>query len=238
MSTAESSRFPDPPYSPELLADLDADHFAPDVAAHIRDRITDDPDAQRTLAALGRVRTELTAPIVVETPPDWVNDRTQHTLAAIRQDLSRTGGSPRRRPVRRFTALLAAAAALVVAVTVAALVLFASGARDVAPSMHAHPSTAVPPQATPVDVTAALSVLGRTDGAPFSSTAALRRCTAANDISADTPVLGSGPVQLDGSADAVILLGTGVAGRFLALVVGRDCDTGNPATVSRTVIGG
>jgi hypothetical protein len=36
----------------------------------------------------------------------------------------------------------------------------------------------------------------------------------------------------------VILLGTGVAGRFLALVVGPDCDTGNPATVSRTTIGG
>ena len=44
-------------------------------------------------------------------------------------------------------------------------------------------------------------------------------------------------ITVGGRPAAVILLSTGVAGRFEALVVGLDCDTNNPATVSRTVIG-
>ena len=87
------------------------------------------------------------------------------------------------------------------------------------------------------DRVAMLSVFGRTDAAPFGSIERLRRCTAANGVADDVPVVGSGPVTLSGRPAAVILLGSGVAGRFTALAVGLDCDTDRPSTISRTELG-
>ena len=51
-------------------------------------------------------------------------------------------------------------------------------------------------------------------------------------------IVGSGRVSLRDHDDAVaILLSTGVAGVFDALVVGSDCTTDNPSTISRTTVG-
>ncbi len=247
LRSAESPDFPQPPYSVDLLIDLDAGVLEPDVAAHIRSRLADDPGAREVLAALADLRVDLHDLPVPERPvPEWVDARTQQTLARIAAEVG--GGSgvtplARRRPLRsapQAVGLLSVAAAVLVAVIVG-VVLVSHSARTGAPSSQADrtpaSSSVVPTVATP-GAAAALSVLGRTDGAPFASTAALRRCTAANGVSAATPVLGSGPVTVNGVRQVVILLATGTAGRFLALVVGPECDSGNPATISRTIIGG
>lgn len=282
------SRLPEPPFSVELLADLDAGVLDAATAAHVRERIAADPDARRILAALARTRADLKAtPVPTEPPPSWVDDRTRDTLATIRSEVlhrsaahsppaddpaadphadlsTRTPvpgnepvtplrASPRRasrRPSAWTWAALGAAAAVIVAVVAGIVVgtrpasqpvAAESGTRSsaLAPStpVTTAPNTSTPNNTEPIDTVAVLSVLGRTDGAPFSSPAALRRCTAANGIPAATPVVGSGPVRIGGVARVVILLGTGVAGRFDALVVGVECDTGRPALHSRTRIG-
>lgn len=245
-------RYPDPPYSVDLLADLDAGVLDPDVAAHIRSRIPEDPGAVEVLAALTRVRTELRElPLTAEPVPDWVDARTQQTLAAIRDDVSAAGprASATLTPLphrRRLTstpqavALLSVAAAVLVAVIVGMVLVTRSTTPGDAPETQAQQqlsSTTVSNAGAP-NPAVALSVLGRTDAAPFGSPEALRRCTAANGVAPNIPVLGSGPVMINGSSRVVILLGTGVAGRFRALVVGADCDTGNPALISQTIIGG
>ena len=96
----------------------------------------------------------------------------------------------------------------------------------------------LPGPAGPADIAVALSVLGRTDGAPFGSVEALRRCTAAHLVPVEVVIVGSGRILVDGTGAAAILLSTGVAGRFDALIVGLDCDLGNPALISRGIVGG
>ena len=67
---------------------------------------------------------------------------------------------------------------------------------------------------------------------------ALRRCTAAHLVPVEVVIVGSGRILVDGTGAAAILLSTGVAGRFDALIVGLDCDLGNPALISRGIVGG
>ncbi|GAA1483122.1 hypothetical protein GCM10009624_35620 [Gordonia sinesedis] len=319
--------YPEPPYSPELLADLHAGILPDDVAAHITARLPDDPAARQVLAALDRTRADLRgAPLDIGGVPTSVDARTRDTLAAIRRDVqasrhrpdapSGTAHAPATRPAstappptapqptapqptappptappptappptappptapqptapqspgppplappptpsgvlaldqaraRRRSRNQRAAAGFAVAAVVVAIVALTvtvvlnrssgDGPSRAQPTSTASTGVAGAPGGDASDV-AMLAVLGKTDGAPFGSPEALRRCTAANDIPATTPVVGSGEVTLDGTRRIVILLGTGVAGRFTALVVDRGCDTGNPAFVSRTTIGG
>ena len=247
MTLPGSSHHPEPPYSVELLADLDAGLLDEDVAAHIRSRIDQDPDAQETLAALARTRADLSALRDDVTPtPQWVTDRTTQTLGDLSTDAADDPlspglstpdlQSPRGLRPRWNTIALVGAAAVIIAIVVATIGIAADRGRST--PVQAGPSTAISPPERPSVDAGVLSVLGRTDSAPFGSAAALRRCTQANDVPDTTPVLGSGPVTIDGTAQTVILLGTGRAGRFEAFVVGRDCDLGNPSLHSRTIIGG
>ncbi|WLP88510.1 hypothetical protein Q9K23_12820 [Gordonia sp. NB41Y] len=231
---------PEPPFPVKLLADLDAGVLDERTSAHIRSRIVDDPGAQAVLDALARTREDLKSlPVDPQPVPDWVDARTQQTLAAISAEVAAGSSSltdRRRRRSGRMFAVLGAAAAIVVAVVAIGVVFLRPDTNSVVPQANNSQSQLSTPAAPP-DAAAVLSVLGRTDGAPFSSPQALRRCTSANGIPDTTAVLGSGEVTLDGTPQVVILLSTGTAGRFLALVVGHDCDTGNPATRSSTVIG-
>ncbi len=251
--------YPEPPYSEELLADFHAGALPDDVTAHLRRRIADDPSALRVLAALDRTTDALHArPLEPVRVPEDVDAKITSTLAAIRAEsvpaashaAAHTSAEPvvdlaqrrrRRSPSRaRIAAIVvgtAAAVALLVGVVTAALTTTDNAPDRGVLAQRSSASTATS-GLDGVEKAAALSVLGKRAHAPFGSDAALRRCTAANGVPASTPVLGSGEITVGGSTQAVILLGTGVAGRFDALVVDRDCDTGNPATVSRTRLGG
>lgn len=219
---------PEPPYSPELIADLHADALAPDVAAHIRARIVDDPQAQETLASLDRTQALLRGlPIVEREVPPAVHAATDRTLARIAADQRRPPATHQRR-VRA----VAIAASLLIVVAVALTAWQVTRSDDPAPTIARPPSTL-----TAGEAATALSFVGRSTAAPFESMIALRRCTAANDVPASTPVVGSGETRLRQRLTIVILLATGVAGRFDVLLVRPGCDTGNPATIARSTIG-
>lgn len=241
-SAAGLSRRPEPPYPLDLIADLHADALPADVAAHIRSRLVDDPHARSVLAALDQTTQDLRDVPVVQMPvPPAVAAMTRQTLDTISAEVSAVGGgtvvAPRReRHFRRWAAAATAGAAAVAAIAAVSVALVRSP--EPSTPVQAQPST-TGGQVAPGDRVTLLSVLGDHDFAPFGSEAALRRCTAANGVSADTGIVGSGPVTLQGRDDAVaILLSTGVAGVFDALVVGRDCRRDNPSTISRTTIGG
>ncbi|MDL9936608.1 hypothetical protein QSJ18_07620 [Gordonia sp. ABSL1-1] len=220
---------PEPPYSTELLADLHAGVLASDVAAHMRVRIAADADAQAVLAALDATQADLAdSPVDIVGAPDAVHLATANTLAGLSAP-----SAPAERP-RRSTAWLTAAAAAAVLIIGGLGLASTLGHDDDTAPIPTDPSS---PAAVSLDRAAAFRVLGRTDNAPFDSAAAVRRCVAANGVSDSAVVVGSGPIAIDGESAAIILLSTGVAGRFDALVVGLDCDTGNPATITRTIVG-
>ncbi|WP_124709445.1 anti-sigma factor family protein [Gordonia insulae] len=242
-----ASRYPQPPYPVDLLADLHAGVLPPDVADHIRAHLADDPQAQSVLDALDRTVAQLSGAPVASVPvPSAVVARTAQTLDSIRSEVSSTGDgtvaalptpSDRARRNRWFAAGGIAAAAAVVAAVAISISVVRTPSTD--PPVQAQPSASgTIGDLAPGERVALLSVLGRNDVAPFPSEAALRRCLAANGVAADTVILGTGPVTVRDRQAVVILLGTGVAGRFDALVVGPDCATGNPATISRSLIGG
>ncbi|MGC4960780.1 hypothetical protein [Gordonia sp. DT101] len=242
-SDSTASRYPQPPYSTDLLADLHADVLPPDVAEYMRSRITDDPDARAVLDALDRTTAQLRGAAVPSVPvPAEVASRTRQTLDEIGAEASATGGTVvgiaerRRRKVPARWLAAGGVAAAIVAVLAITVGVLRSPASD--PPMQAEPSGHTTTDLQPGDHAALLSVLGKKDFAPFGSQEALRRCTGANGVAADTVVLGTGAVTVRGHQSVVILLSTGTAGRFDALVVAPYCTTGNPARISRTVIGG
>lgn len=238
---ASAGRYPQPPFSVDLLADLHAGVLEADVAEHVWARIDDDPSAREILAALDRTLADIgSAPLESVPVPASVHARTEDTLASIRAEVTTANGGnivgladTRKQGRARRWALVGMAGAAAIA-AVLAISLGITRDPGVAPDLQAGPTTTLdgPGRAT------ALSYLGRSDHAPFGSEAALRACTGANGVAPTTPVLGSGPVAIDGRDGIVILLGTGVAGRFEALVVGTDCAADRPSTISRTIIGG
>ncbi|AFR51350.1 hypothetical protein [Gordonia sp. KTR9] len=248
----ETSDLPDPPYSADILADLHAGALPDHVAAHIRSQIADDPAAQSVLAALDRTALDLRAAGPAPAPvPDNVRDDVAAALAALGREApapvdlaaarrGRRSGDPSARTHRRTaTRMLVAAAAVVVVAAGSLGVLRLVSDSDATPDRTPRAqSSSAPAGSGPADVAVALAVLGRTDGAPFGSVEALRRCTAAHRVSADVVIVGSGRILVDGSGAAAILLSTGIAGRFDALIVGLDCDLGNPALISRGIVGG
>lgn len=231
---------PMPPYPVDLLADLHADVLPERVAAHIRAHL--DADARRTLAALDATVADLRSAPVVEVPvPDHVLARTDATLAAIRDEVSASSPStviplPRRRR-SVWPALLTAAAAIIAVVAVGVgITSFGDNSPD---HLDAADTTTTPTVETITDADQAqlLSALGNRSPA-FATEAALRGCTQANAIPDSTEVLGSQRITVQGRNAIVVLLSTGVAGRFDALVVGLDCGPGQPSTITRTTIGG
>lgn len=238
-SDGGTDRRPEPPFSVDLLADYHADVLPADVAHHISRRLPDDPHAQTVLEALDRTVADLRRmPLLPADPPPHVEAMTTRTLAAIRDEVSGSRPAPvlpieSARTFRRPARWLAAGAVAAAVAGVLAISFFGPHRTETGTSAS-KPSIGVqgPDRAT------LLSVLGRSGHQPFESTAALRRCTAANGVPDTTPVVGSGPVTVEDQQAVVILLGTGVAGRFDALVVGTDCTAGHPSTISRTRIGG
>ncbi|WP_439030902.1 hypothetical protein [Gordonia terrae] len=241
-----SGDLPDPPYSAETLADYHAGALSERVADHIRARIADDPAAQSILDGLDRTVADLrsTGPEITAAP-DPVRVDVEATLTALRGSVQEPTHLDTRRRVRGSSPdggrasvgrWLAAAAAVLVVVA-GSVGIFRMLSSPDAPPPQARPAP-TQPAPDPVGTATALSVLGRTDGAPFGSVAALRRCTAAHLIPVHVVIVGSGRITVRGTAAAAILMSTGVAGRFDALIVGLDCDTGNPAFISRSVIGG
>lgn len=199
-------------------------------------------DVAATLAALAREGPNASDPRPGPTTPSGrppeVPGRAPVDLTAARR--GRRSADPTGRGTRRQAGrlLLAAAAVIVVAAGSVGVLRLVAAPDTTDPGQAPRAQSSAPTPDSAGDAAVALSVLGRTDGAPFGSVEALRRCTAAHLVPAETVVVGSGRIVVDGSGAAAILLSTGVAGRFDALVVGLDCDLGNPALISRGIVGG
>lgn len=224
---------PEPPYSVDVVADLHAGVYPDDIAELLRPRVLADPDSMAIWNALETTTGQLRDGVADSEPlPDYA----QATLEATLRSLYDPGPAQPAIPLwRRHSGALIglAAAAAVAGIAVATTFAFTGGSAEpaLAEQQQGPTSVDVPAEAT------LLTALGRTDTSAFPDVAARDRCLAANGIAPNATVLGIGSLDTGGDPSTVILLATGTIGRFDALVVGAACDTGSPATISRTTIG-
>lgn len=229
------------PASQRVLAALDA--TVDDLLAAPVEPVEPPPAVSAAIdATLRALRDEMASPRTASSPGD-------EPTGVISLADAREARRRRNLGIAVAAAVLAAVVGGVVAVTTASRptsdtsTVRADPSSAAGPSSAASPSSAAaPPAATGVtgSPVALLSVVGREDptlGDPRDPASRLRGCLAANGVSGSVPVLGSGPVVLDGQRRTVVLLTTGVAGRFDALVVGEGCGPGRPEFVSRQTIG-
>ncbi|WP_127784532.1 hypothetical protein [Rhodococcus sp. X156] len=233
----------DPPYPLDLIADLHAGVLEPDLAEALWPRAAADPHAAQILAALDATVAQLStahAPDAGPVPAELAA-RIDAALAAEPAGVGDLAAArTRRRSSRRTTtAAVAGLSAAAVAAVVALSVTL--GPQDVTgtPQAISTPSSAA---VAPLDLGSgtpgpqALRAVGKQDLGPLAADA-LAGCLTANGFPATAPVLGSSEVVLDGQPGVLLLLPTGQAAVFTALVVGPDCATDNAATRSRVDIG-
>lgn len=227
---------PEPPYPAELLADLHADALPADVAAHIRSRIVDDAAAQEILASLDQTVALLrNAPLEAVDAPPAVRAATDRTLADVRSAAPQP--SPARSRAKFGTgARVALTAAAVVVIAAIGISLWQAARPDDQPaSVATHQPVGL---LNASDAAVAFSFIGHTAGPPFASAEDVRRCTAANGVAAAVGVVGYGQAQINRKPTVLIVLGTGMAGRFDVLMVAPGCTTDRPATIGWRRIGG
>lgn len=225
--------FPEPPFAPEVIADLHAGALDDDVAAHVRSRLPQDPAAQQVLESLQATTAALNglpAPDVVV--PESVRAASEETLGRLEE----AGPAPTEEtpeedvsgPSRRFSAIWLVAAAVVGVFLggVLVAVLMAPG-QLTAPRAGQQVATAD---------TAALLAAAHGPQSESLDANRLARCLLANRWGGKA-VVGAGYLDYRGVPAQVILTPAGTPGRFDALVTTRDCDAGKPGTLAHAVVG-
>ncbi|HNP56432.1 MAG TPA: hypothetical protein PK331_07830 [Gordonia sp. (in: high G+C Gram-positive bacteria)] len=229
--SAASRAFPEPPFTPELIADFHAGALDEALAHHVQQRLPDDPEAMETLAALDATVEALRTSSVETVVPSELRATSEATLARL--ELTSPAVTPAPvlpsgpAPHRRHTALLAVAAmvtgVLAAGIGIGVLLLprpTSSGSAGEVPAAEAAVllAAARAPQTEPLDINR------------------LARCLTANRLGGQS-IVGAGYLDYEGAPAQVILTPTGQSGRFHALITRRDCDAGRPGTIARTVIG-
>ncbi|MFI9507518.1 hypothetical protein [Nocardia sp. NPDC052566] len=255
---------PQPPFSPELLADLHADNVTPEQGKQLWPSVRRDPEALRFLHSLDDVSAELRElgrdeRIIHPMPGDVLarlerfveeldfSEGPTERVATVYQLPSAPSASRRLEfaeeptvsatvPSRRRHPMrwLAAAAAAVVVSAGVAFAVTALRGNEV--SSTAQPTTGTLAPGEELSSAAALSALGRSDvTGPLAGQAALNRCVHATGL--DRTVLGSSNWTYRGK-DAVLILLTGPSPhKITALIVGTGCTTGDPQILTQTDIG-
>jgi hypothetical protein len=223
------------PISPQLLADLQAGLLDDAAAAALRKRVGTDPNAADMLAALDRVRRDLT---------DLGNDEASapEVPAAVTAPPHRPTGQPahsvRHTPRWQLVGLMAGVTAAVVGAVVGGLML----ARYPAPTRSAGPtaeSITVSRAATdlPLSDPQIVGLLSHSpDYGPLADPQQRASCLAGLGYSAATPVLGAQRVDMGGQPAVLMVLAADTPRKLLALVVEPDCNSVHTGLLANTLV--
>ncbi|MFC0454353.1 hypothetical protein [Rhodococcus jostii] len=233
---------PEPPYSEDLLADLHAGVLPESVSDRLWPLVRNDPQAMAVIDALDRVTDQLGAlgrDHSVTTPiPDDVADRIQRSLAAERAASTVVPLAGRRKWAAVAAGTFAAAAAVVVTV---AVVTPGSRSPEQPPvALPGSETSSTPPVldlGSDPDSGRLLTLIGSRQLGPLENPAVLAECLRANGIEPSRALLGSGEVRLDGEPGVLLLVAGPRPPQITAMVVGRECSAGDPATLDVTDIG-
>jgi hypothetical protein len=227
----------DPPLTVDALADLQAGLLDDDTAARLRKRVRTDPDAQRTMAALNRVRREVaalgsdasSAPAV---PPAIVDG----IVRALHPQAGQSGAAHtvRRGRLPRSARITVAAAGLVAAAAAAWLgttaLITAPAPTPSRPTTVEHITVSRPPLTIPLSDQQLLALLDRQpDFGPLTDPQRRASCLAGLGYPADARVLGARPIEIAGHPAVLLLLPGDAPDAVKALAVAPACsavDTG------------
>jgi hypothetical protein len=251
--TSSDAGLLEPPYSPDLLADLHAGVLPDAVSEQLWPLVRQDPDAVRILDALDAVTERLATAgrelASGEPMPPGVAERIDRALTAASpvQAPAVTSSAQNRAPIRlasrrrRSRTVLAAgiaASVVVVSVVAAAVVAATSDNSGVVDGGYADDLRAEAPTlvltSDDLDSSLAFDVMATRGRNDVTDAGNLRECLIANGFRSNSTVLGSAPVELDGTRGVMLVIATAsAADGMVLLAVGPDCGANNPATLVR-----
>jgi hypothetical protein len=209
----------DTPVTLEQLAQLQAGTLDDATAAWLRQKISDDPELARRLAALERVRSDLAGPA-----PQAPADITARIGAALRAapPPGHGTGNPQRR--RRVAALAGIAALAVAAVIGTVMALNDSEQPPTPPGGPTAEYLKTPRHAgMPMSDQNILALLNRPPQlGPLADPQRIASCRQGLGYSSTTPVLGATTLN-DGGPRVLLLLPATDPKSVMALLVGADC---------------
>ncbi|MEV4311516.1 hypothetical protein [Actinocrispum sp. NPDC049592] len=240
-----------PPWSVDLLADLQAGALDPGAAAQLWPQVNADPEARAILAALEATQADLREFAMAPAPPMPAHfaARLDAAIAAESQVRSQAH-APQPQPAPNVVSLdearkrrnrrlgwgagFLAAAAAAVGIAFAAIPSTTPGSSVAGPPTGGTSSAAQDPltfKSEDLGQPQLEAAKGKNDYGPFEDKAKLAACFEANGIKATAEPLGARQVTVDGKKGTLLVLVRG-AGQFRLIVVGPDCGPGTPSKLA------
>jgi len=238
----------DPPLTVELLADLQAGLLDDHTAARVRRQVRADPDAEATLRALNRVRSDVAAvgadPASAPDPPPAVTARISAALRSASG--SSTGGAahsarPHTRPAR-LIAGVAGACAVVAAIGLGTAALVNAPTPTPSTQITAeHITVSTPPMAIPLSQAQLLGLLDRSPDygplpGPLNDPARRASCLTGLGYPASTRVLGAQPIEINARPGVVLVLPGDTPDSLTVFAVALNCSAADTGLLVSTQI--
>jgi hypothetical protein len=232
------------PITPELLADLQAGLLDDGDAAVLRQRIRTDKDAAEMLAALDRVRRDLSDLGTDDaSAPDVPAEVTARIGAALQaasplRPPGRPAHSVRHTPRWQVVGLVAGVVAAVVGAVLGGVML----TRDPAPTRPAGPTAesitvSRPPGDVPLSDPQIVGLLSRSpDYGPLADPERRASCLSGLGYSAATAVLGAQRVDMHGRPAVLMVLAADTPRTLLVLVVEPGCSSAHTGLLANTLV--
>ena len=229
----------DPPLTAEVLADLQAGLLDDDAAARVRRRIRADPEAQRILRALNKVRRDVAA---LGADPGAARD-------APPPGGSRGNGShlarPHIRPAKAFAGI-AGVCAVVAAIAVGTAALInAPAPTPSTPATAEHITVSTPPPVIPLSQAQILALLdGSPDygplagplSSPLNDPPRRASCLTGLGFPASTRVLGAKPVEINARPGVLLVLPGDTPNELAVFAVALNCSAADTGLLANTQI--
>jgi hypothetical protein len=230
----------DPPLTVEMLADLQAGLLDDDTATRVRRRVRADPEAEATLRALNRVRSDV-ADVSAAAAPEPPPGVTAGISAALRSASSSGGAAhsarPHMRPARLISAV-AGACAVVAAVGVGTAALVNAPTPTPSTQITAeHITVSTPPMAIPLSQDQLLALLDHSpDYGPLNDPARRASCLTGLGYPASTRVLGAQPIVINARPGVVLVIPGDTPDGLTVFAVAFSCSAADTGLLVSTQI--
>ena len=230
----------EPPLTVEVLADLQAGLLDDESAARVRRRVRDDPEAEKILRALNRVRCDV-ATLGAEPAPDVPPDVTARISAALGSaeagEPVAHSARPRNRPAR-VVAGVAGVGAILAAVGVGTAALIT--APEPAPSTPVtaeHITVSTPPMVIPLSQDEILGLLDQSpDYGPLGDPARRASCLTGLGYPASTQVLGARRVEINARPGVVLVVPGDTPHSLAVYAVALNCSAADTGLLANTQV--
>ncbi|MGZ4584908.1 MAG: hypothetical protein ACXVYI_11255 [Mycobacterium sp.] len=230
----------EPPLTVGVLADLQAGLLDDESAARVRQRVRDDPEAEKILRALNRVRCDvatLGAEPAPDVPPD-VTARISATLGSAEagQPVAHSA-RPRNRPARVVAGVAGAGAVLAaVGVGTAALITAPEPAPST-PVTAEHITVSTPPMVIPLSQDEILGLLDQSpDYGPLGDPARRASCLTGLGYPASAQVLGARRVEINARPGVVLVVPGDTPHSLAVYAVAVNCSAADTGLLANTQV--